>query len=79
MRSQRLTLSAKLFVGTPRFDVTTIGVRRLVRTSQGLRVPVQSINPVSKSDWVIVLTGTPEELFAKLERADVRDARSKAL
>ena len=76
------TLSAKLFGGTPRFDVTTVGVRRLVRTSHGLTVPVQPINWASKPDWVIVpavLAGTPEELFAKLERADVRDARSQLL
>lgn len=75
-------LSAKLFGGTPRFDVTTVGVRRLVRTSHGLTVPVQPINPASRPDWVIVpavLAGTPEELFAKLERTDVRDARSQLL
>jgi len=76
------TLSAKLFGGTPRFDVTTVGVRRLVRTSHGLTVPVQPFNRASKPDWVIVpavLAGTPEELFAKLERGDVCDARSQLL
>jgi transcriptional regulator GlxA family with amidase domain len=75
-------LSAKLFDGTPRFDVTTVGVRRTVHTSQGLTVPVQSIKPASRPDWVIVpavLAGTPEELFARLERADMRDARSQLL
>ena len=75
-------LSAKLFGGTPRFEVTTVGVRRLVRTSQGLTVPVQPIKPASRPDWVLVpavLAGTPEELFAKLERADVRDAIAQLL
>ena len=75
-------LSAKLFEATPRFDVKTVGVRRTVHTSQGLTVPVQSSHPASRPDWVIVpavLAGTPEELFAKLERADMRDARSQLL
>jgi hypothetical protein len=70
--STATALSAKLFGGTPRFDVTTVGVRRTVHTSQGLTVPVQSIKPTSKPDWVIVpavLAGTPKELFAKLKRA----------
>jgi transcriptional regulator GlxA family with amidase domain len=76
------SLSAKLFGGTPRFDVTTVGIRRKVRTSQGLTVPVQPIKPASKPDWVIVpavIANSPEELIAKLERADVRDARSQLL
>jgi transcriptional regulator GlxA family with amidase domain len=72
--------SAKLFGGTPDFAVTTVGVRRTVHASRGLTVSVQSIKPASKPDWVIVpavLAGTPEELFAKLKRADVRDAISQ--
>ncbi len=75
-------LSAKLFGGTPRFEVTTVGVRRNVRTSQGFTVPVQSIKPDSRPDWVLVpavIAGTPDELFAKLERADMRDAKSQLL
>jgi transcriptional regulator GlxA family with amidase domain len=65
---------------TPHFDVTTVGVRRTVRTSQGLTVPVQAVKPASRPDWVLVpavLAATPEELFTKLERPDVRDARSQ--
>ncbi len=76
------SLSAKLFDGTPRFEVTTVGVRRTVRTSQGFTVPVQSIKPASRPDWVLVpavLAGTPDELFARLERADMRDAKSQLL
>lgn len=80
--STAASLSAHLHGGTPRFDVTTVGVRRKVRTAQGLTVPVQTIKPASKPDWVIVpavIAGTPEELFAKLERPDVREAVSQLL
>jgi transcriptional regulator GlxA family with amidase domain len=76
------SMSAKLFGGTPRFEVTTVGVRRKVRTSQGLTVPVQTIKADSQPDWVIVpavIASTPEELFAKLGRADVREAKSHLL
>jgi transcriptional regulator GlxA family with amidase domain len=76
------SLSARLFGGTPRFDVTLVGVRRKVRTSQGLTVPVQPIKPASRPDWVILpaaIADTPEELFEKLERADVREAKSQLL
>lgn len=76
------SLSAKLFGGTPRFDVTTVGIRRKVRTSQGLTVPVQPIKPASKPDWVIipaVIANTPDELIAKLGRTDVREARPHLL
>ncbi|ADW67234.1 GlxA family transcriptional regulator [Granulicella tundricola] len=76
------SLSAQLFGGTPRFDVTTAGVRRKVRTAQGLTVPIQAIKPASKPDWVIVpavIAGSPAELFAKLERPDVREAQSHLL
>lgn len=80
--STATAMSARLFGGTPRFDVTTVGVRRKVHTAQGLTVPVQPIKPASKPDWVIVpavLANTPEELFAKLDRADMRDAKSQLL
>ena len=75
-------ISSKLFDGTPRFDVTTVGVRRTVHTSQGLTVPVHCIKPASRPDWVIVpavLAATPDELFARLERADMLDAKSQLL
>jgi len=65
-------ISSKLFDGTPRFDVTTVGVRRTVHC----------IKPASRPDWVIVpavLAATPDELFARLERADMLDAKSQLL
>jgi transcriptional regulator GlxA family with amidase domain len=60
---------------TPLFDVSIVGVRKKVRTAQGLIVPVTA--PGLKPDWVIVLalsTGTPEQLLPALKRPDVIDA-----
>lgn len=75
-------LSAKLFGGKPRFHVTTIGMRRTVRTSHGLTVPVERIASALKPDWVIVPAvnaKSPQELIAKLDRADVREAQTYLL
>ncbi|HEY1951093.1 MAG TPA: helix-turn-helix domain-containing protein [Bryobacteraceae bacterium] len=69
--------SARLMGGTPHFDVSILGVRRKVRSGQGLAIPVKAITPASKPDWVIVpalTTGTPAELVPALERRDVREA-----
>src|ERR1700751_2845982 len=49
--------------GTSRFDLSIVGVRRRVRSGQGLSMPVQAITPRPKPDWVIVPalgTGRPE-------------------
>ncbi|SAK60616.1 AraC family transcriptional regulator [Caballeronia fortuita] len=70
-------LSARLMGGAPRFDVSTVGVRRRVRSGQGFAIPVQAITPDLKPDWVIVPAlnaTTPELLVPALERADVKDA-----
>jgi transcriptional regulator GlxA family with amidase domain len=75
-------IAAKLFGGTPRFDVTTVATRRIVRTAHGLTVPVERIKPASRPDWVIlpaVIAGSAEELIAKLDRADVREAQAQLL
>ena len=75
-------LSARQMGGAPRFDVTLVGVRRRVRTGQGLLVPVQPIKPAAKPDWVIVpalAAGSPEQLLPALARPDVIDARSQLL
>lgn len=64
--------------GAPPFEVSIVGVRKKVRSGQGLVVPVQAIGPDLKPDWVLVpalATGTPAELVPALGRADVRDAR----
>ena len=68
--------------GGPRFDLSVVGVRRKVRSSHGLIVPVQAITARWKPDWVIVpalSTGTPELLVAAQQRRDVRDARVQLL
>jgi transcriptional regulator GlxA family with amidase domain len=62
----------------PRFDVSIVGVRRRVRSGQGLAIPVQAITPDLKPDWVIVPalnTGRPEQLVPALERRDVIEAK----
>jgi len=76
------SLSTAHFSGTPRFDVTTVGVRRHVRTAHGLTVPVEPIKPASRPDWVLipaVLAASAEDLAAKLGRADMHEARAQLL
>jgi transcriptional regulator GlxA family with amidase domain len=75
-------LSAKLVGGTPRFDVTIVGVRRKVRTGQGLTIPVKPITPGLRPDWVIVpalKATTPATLLPALNRPDVREAKAQLL
>jgi transcriptional regulator GlxA family with amidase domain len=72
--------SALQMGGTPRFDVSVVGVRRRVRSGQGLQIPVKAITPGLKPDWVIVPalnTGTPEQLIPALERRDVILAKAQ--
>jgi len=72
--------SALQMRGTVRFDVSIVGVRRRVRTGQGLATPVQAITPDLKPDWVIVPalnTGRPEQLIPALERRDVIQAKTQ--
>jgi transcriptional regulator GlxA family with amidase domain len=74
--------STRQMGGTPYFDVSTVGVRRKVVTGHGLAIPLQTITPDSKPDWVIVPalnTGTPEELIPALERPDVKQAKVQLL
>lgn len=66
--------------GSARFDVSVVGVRKRVKSGQGLSIPVQAIAPAQKPDWVIVpalSAGTPEQLIPALERADVKDAKAQ--
>jgi transcriptional regulator GlxA family with amidase domain len=60
----------------PKFEVRVVGVRRNVRTSQGLRVPVQSAGTRPADCVVVPAIGfkMPEPLEAALGRSDVRDA-----
>src|SRR6185369_11853645 len=59
-----------------RFDVTAVGVRRRVKTSQGLAVPVQRPERAPLPDWVVVPAigyKMPGPLEQALRRADIAD------
>jgi len=65
--------------GTPsiHFEVTVVGVRRRVRTSQGLSVPVVAAAQLARPDIVLIPAlgaKMPETLQVALERRDVADA-----
>lgn len=58
-------------------EVALVGVRRRVRTAQGLTVPVVPVHSVVKPDIVLVPAlgaKMPDALAARLEQADVPDA-----
>ena len=60
-----------------RFEISIVGTRRVVKTSQGLTVPVQAAQRCGAPDCVIVPAPgfkMPAPLQAALVRADVRDA-----
>ena len=62
---------------SPRFDVTIVGMRKAVKTSQGLIVPVVPAPTRVVPDWVVVPAigfKMPGPLQAALARADVSDA-----
>lgn len=70
-------LAAMSGLAVPRFEVNLIGVRKHIRTSQGLGVPVTLIDRNAKPDWVVVPAigeKMPDALQVALGRADVRDA-----
>jgi transcriptional regulator GlxA family with amidase domain len=61
----------------PPIVVTLVGVRRRVRTAQGLTVPVVAASKVSQPDVVLVPAlgaKMPDALSARLGKADVADA-----
>ena len=63
-------------LAVPRFDVRIVGVRRAVKTSQGLNVPVKAIGTQMPDCVVVPAIGfkMPDPLEAALARADMRDA-----
>jgi transcriptional regulator GlxA family with amidase domain len=68
--------------GALRFEVSVVGVRKKVRSGQGVALSVESISADFKPDWVIVPalnTGRPEQLVAALERRDVKQATEQVL
>lgn len=74
--------SVRQMGGAPYFDVSVVGVRKKVRSGQGLSIPVKPITPALKPDWVVVPalnTGTPDLLLPALERSDVKEAGAQLL
>jgi transcriptional regulator GlxA family with amidase domain len=74
--------SAGQMGGSPYFDVSIIGMRKRVRSGQGLTIPVRGVTADLKPDWVVVpalSTGTPEQLVPALERPDVIQAKAQLL
>jgi transcriptional regulator GlxA family with amidase domain len=68
-------------LASPRFDVAIVGMRRTVKTSQGLMVPVAAASTRIVPDCVVVPAigfKMPGPLLAALARPDVSDA-GKAL
>jgi transcriptional regulator GlxA family with amidase domain len=64
-------------LAVPRFDVTIVGVRKAVKTSQGLIVPVSPVPKRTVPDWVVVPAigfKMPGPLQAALARSDMGDA-----
>ncbi len=61
----------------PRFDIELIGMRRVVRTALGMRVPVKPVSAMTSPDWLVVPalgTKMPAQLLPALGRRDVIDA-----
>lgn len=74
--------AALQMAGSPRFDVSIVGMRKRVRSAHGLIVPVQAVTANPRPDWVIVpalATGTPEQLVPALARPDVKKAQAQLL
>lgn len=66
-------------ISSTRFDVTIVGVRPRVRTSQGLSVPVKTPTQLAPPDVVLVPAigaKMPDTLRAALDRRDTADAQS---
>ena len=69
-------LIAATGLAVPRFELLTVGVRRTVRTSHGLAVPVRRASARAPDCVVVPAIGfkMPDSLEAALRRPDVRDA-----
>lgn len=75
-------LSIQQTGGKPPFDVSVVGVRKKVRSAQGLTIPVKTVTSDLKPDWVVVpalAAGTPERLVPALARPDVKAATAQLL
>src|SRR4051812_9804717 len=69
-------LAAASGLSSSRFDVTVVGVRRTVKTAQGLTVPVRAASKRAPDCVVVPAIGfkMPDPLVRALTRPDVRDA-----
>jgi transcriptional regulator GlxA family with amidase domain len=69
-------LNAATGLGAPPFDVRAIGMRRSVRTAQGLRVPVRAAGRWEPDCVVVPAIGfkMPDPLEAALARPEIADA-----
>lgn len=61
----------------PPFELELVGLRRQVRTAQGLQVPVQALRGDERPDWILLPAlgaKLPQTLLPALERREVREA-----
>jgi transcriptional regulator GlxA family with amidase domain len=63
---------------SPRFDFHIVGVRSRVRTSLGLRVPVEDVSNVRRPDWVVVPALGTKMAGPLLEALGQREAQDAA-
>jgi transcriptional regulator GlxA family with amidase domain len=72
-------LAGSAGAASTRFDVTLVGVRSRVRTSQGLSVPIRLATRLVRPEVVLVPAlgaKMPKTLRVALERRDVKDAQA---
>ncbi len=70
-------LAAMSGLAVPRFETRLVGVRKQVRTAQGLSVPVTQFDKRVRPDWIVLPAigeKMPDALAVALDRADVLDA-----
>src|SRR5215467_8200251 len=65
-------------LAVPRFEVRIVGLRKAVKTAQGLTVPIHSVGTKQPECVVVPAIGfkMPGPLEAALKRQDVQDAGS---
>lgn len=69
-------LAQAMNIETAGYHISVVGMRRSVRTAQGLQIPVMPYPQCATPDWVIVPAlgyKMPDTLVPALDRADVRD------
>ncbi len=70
-------LAGMLGIGEAHFDVSVVGMRKTIHTSQGLRVPVKSLAECGDPDWFVIPAigeKMAERLQVALRRRDIADA-----